>query len=587
MLVNSLSTSAEQRTLVEVLSVRASQQSHQTALIFLQNGRDETEHTTYQELFQSACAIANQLLKKIKPGDRAILLYPAGLDFVKAFIGCLFAGVIAVPVNLPNPRRPLTRLNAITKQASASVILTTAVTQEKLKKLPDSPLKQLASINTDEVLGAETTFAPKFPDPAALAFLQFTSGSTAQPKGVMVSHGNLMHNFAAIKAAGELSDSGVSVSWLPHFHDMGLINGILEPLYAGYLGVLMPPGAFLTRPLRWLSAIAKYGGTHSGAPNFAYEYCVKRWQSSPITELDLSSWESAYCGSEPIRVETLQSFTETFAPQGFRREAFSPVYGLAEATLMVSGGPLRSLPRTVELDQAAFQQNRVVIADEQSNLTKTVVCCGPPCIGFQIKIVDPDTHQELAEDRIGEVWLNSPSVAQGYWQQLELSTATFKKTLDDETGWLRTGDLGFIYNNEVYITGRLKDLIIINGANHYPLDIEATVSVCHPGIELSAAFAITNQGSEKLAIAVEIKRSALKLLNEAVFVEKLVGDICQAVRSQHELPLYDLALVKPATLPKTSSGKLQRQVASQRFQAGSLDALIDVSQFPTLARNHA
>ncbi|EDX72645.1 AMP-binding enzyme domain protein [Coleofasciculus chthonoplastes PCC 7420] len=562
-------------SLVDILKARSRQQPEQRAYTFLGNGTTETAHLTYKELDQQAQTLATYLQTLAQPGDRALLIYPAGLEFVTAFIACLYAGVVAVPIHPPRPNRPLNRLQAITQDAQALVALTTTSLLSKLKDKvnPILELQQLNWITTDTPVPEPGTWSPPTISPDTLAFLQYTSGSTGIPKGVMVSHANLIHNLKTIQAAFELTPESVSVSWLPHYHDMGLVDGILEPLYTGCLGVLMPPTAFLQNPGCWLEAISHYRATHSGGPNLGYELCANKITPEQQKGLDLSCWLSAYNGAEPIRAETLAQFTSKFSACGFQSKFFYPCYGMAESTLMISGGNLQDEPTVLTVDAQALEQNKVVQALANSENVKNLVGCGHPWLETKVLIVNPETLTPCAENQVGEIWVSSSSVAQGYWQQVEVTEETFGASVPETTPgqFLRTGDLGFWHDGELFITGRIKDVIIIWGRNHYPQDIEYTVSQSHPALRPDAGAAVSIQvnGLEKLVITQEVERSYLRKLN----VDEVVGAIRKVVAADYDLDVYAVALLKTASIPKTSSGKIQRRTCRDRFLQQTLDVV--------------
>ncbi len=470
--------------LVDLVQHRAAHQGRDRAFIYLVDGETEEITITYQDLDRQARAIAARLQELDLVGERALLLYPAGLDFIAAFFGCLYAGVVAVPAYPPRRNRSLSRIQAIADDAQARIALTTFSVWERvqpvLNQTPD--LTKIEWLCTDK-LPADLQNQWHAPDVHGdtLAFLQYTSGSTGVPKGVMLTHANLMHNSASIAYAFEHTRSGNGVFWLPSYHDMGLIGGILQPLYIGQPNVLMSPVAFLQKPYRWLKAISRYRATIGGGPNFAYDLCVRKITPEQRATLDLSSWNLAFNGAEPVRAETLDAFATAFEPAGFRRTAFYPCYGMAEVTLIVSGGFKAALPVVRTFDAEALENNQVVdaLADEEG--ARELVGSGGKLLDQRIIIAHPENLTTMPPDQVGEVWVSGPSVAQGYWNREEETERTFHAYLQDtgEGPFLRTGDLGFIQDGELFITGRLKDLIIIRGLNHYPQDIESTAERCH------------------------------------------------------------------------------------------------------------
>jgi len=570
-------------SLVELLRYRAIHQSNQIAYTFLVEGETQEICITYQELDCKARSIATHLQYLNVRGERALLLYQPGLEYIVAFFGCLYAGVVAVPAYPPRPNKPLPRLQAIVADAKAKVILTTtsilANIEQQLSHTPDLlALHRLATntITSDSLqewqqpqIGSET-----------LAFLQYTSGSTGTPKGVMVSHGNLLHNQRMIQTAMGNTEKTISVGWLPLFHDMGLIGNMLQSLYLGIPYIFMSPVDFIKKPFRWLHAISYYKATTSGGPNFAYDLACRNITPEQRATLDLSSWDVAFNGAEPLRAQTLDRFITTFEPCGFRREAFYPCYGMAESTLLISGGLKTQPPAIRSFDESALEQNRVVAANNRQEGNRVIVGCGQSCLDEQIAIVDPESLTRCAADQIGEIWVSSPSVAQGYWNQPVQTQNTFQayEVATGQGPFLRTGDLGFLQNGELFVTGRLKDLIIILGRNHYPQDIELTVEQCHSALRPScgAAFSVENADGEKLVIVQEVERNYLRHLkaNEAV------GAIRRAIAEQHNLQAYAILLLKTGSLPKTSSGKVQRNACRAGFLEGTLDVVEDWSANP-------
>ena len=443
------------------------------------DGENEQIHLTYAELDRQARAIGAWLEAQDLVGERALLLYPPGLDFISAFFGCLYGGVVAVPVYPPRRNRSLERIQAIADDADAKVALTTDTVLSRVMPLIDETphLKSLTWLATSQV-PADLEEKWDMPDVHGdtLAFLQYTSGSTGTPKGVVLNHANLMHNSALIAYSFEHTRSGKGVFWLPSYHDMGLIGGILQPLYIGRPNVLMSPMSFLQKPYRWLSAISRFNASTSGGPNFAYDLCVRKITPEQRRTLDLSTWRVAFNGAEPVHADTIEAFCEAFEPCGFRREAFYPCFGLAEATLIVAGGYAFDPPVLRSFDAAALARGQVFDADPQDQGAKTMVGCGQNLPDQKIVIADPETMTACPPGRIGEIWVQGPSVAQGYWQQPDSTKATFKARLKgtSEGPFLRTGDLGFLLDGELFITGRVKDLIIVHGVNYYPQDIERT-----------------------------------------------------------------------------------------------------------------
>ncbi|MEH2283662.1 MAG: amino acid adenylation domain-containing protein [Nostoc sp.] len=561
-------------TVVEVLRLRSSTQPDRDAFTFLLDGETEQTTLTYQELDRRSRRIAAQLQALGLTGERALLLYPAGLDFLVAFFGCLYAGVVAVTAYPPRNERNTPRIQAISIDAQAAIALTTTEILPTVQSLMSqkTDLKSLQWLTTDNLaLGIEDAWQQPSIDRDTLAFLQYTSGSTGTPKGVMISHGNLLHNAATTYQFMEHSPESKFVTWLPMYHDMGLIGGILQPLYGGFPCIIMPPASFLQRPYRWLQAISDYKGTTSGGPNFAYQLCTEKITPEQKETLDLSSWSVAFNGAEPIRYDTLERFAAAFADCGFRKEAFYPCYGMAETTLMVSGVQKATSPIIKTVQKSALESNRVVESSVNNEDISHFVSCGRVIPQMEVAIANPETLSSCKSSEIGEIWVSGASVGQGYWNRFQETTETFHAYLSD-TGvgpFLRTGDLGFLQNSELFITGRAKDLIIIRGRNLYPQDIELTAERSHPSLRsgASAAFTVEVNNEEKLIIVQELEFRAKPNL------EEVVSAIRQAITEEHEVQVYAVVLIKPGSIPKTSSGKIQRRTTRAQFQNGELNVL--------------
>jgi acyl-CoA synthetase (AMP-forming)/AMP-acid ligase II len=567
------------RSLADVLRLRARELPDRLAYTFLADGETEADAVTYGDLDRKSRAIAFLIQRRHAPAERALLLYPPGIDFIAAFFGCLSAGNVAVPAYPPRTARSdrgLRRLRAIARDADVTIVLAT----EEIVGLASEIVTEVPELGSAHWLPTERVplgDAERWEEPAVerenLAFLQYTSGSTAEPKGVMVSHANLLHNLAYAHYLGENDGDSVSVSWLPVYHDMGLIEGVLQPTYGGYPAYLMPPAAFLQEPLRWLRAITRYRATNSGGPNFAFDQCVRKIASEELSGLDLSSWRVAYNGAEPIRWETLERFYETFRGCGLRWRSFYPVYGLAEATLVVSSGRQAYEPRSLALLADELAQDRVVAAKGGKAREVRVTACGPCSGTTRVVIAHPDTGERCEPGEIGEIWVQGPSVALGYWNRPEESRRSFQAFLAGEDGrdgpFLRTGDLGFLDRGELFVTGRLKDLVIVRGKKHYPQDIERTVEACHEAVRTGcvAAFGVEAEGEEGLAVAAEVEPPFLTLSGS----EAVLSAIREAVAAHHEIPLHAVGLLRPGSLPKTTSGKVRRHACRAGFAGGSLE----------------
>ena len=564
--------------------MRAGLQPERAGYSFLRDGDGVESNLTYAELDRRARGLGAALQRLGAAGERALLLYPPGLDYVAAFFGCLYGGTAAVPAYPPRPNRPSPRVRSIVENATPRVILTTAALRPKLESIlqvpggtewlvTDDPLQPVTGATDLDALADD--WRDPGVEPSALAFLQYTSGSTAAPKGVRLSHANLLHNLELIRACFAQTERERTVIWLPPYHDMGLIGGILEPLYAGYPVTLLSPLAFLQQPVRWLRAISNTRATTSGGPNFAYDLCVRKITEEQKQDLDLSSWSLAFNGAEPIRADTLDRFTAAFSPCGFRREAFYPCYGLAEATLLVAAGRRFSGPIVRSFNANELENHRAVEAADDA---KPLAGCGlaaDPQPGYPaIVVVRTGSPEPCAPGEVGEIWVQGPSVAQGYWRQPEETERVFGARLSDGSGpFLRTGDLGFVAEGELFVTGRLKDLIILRGRNHYPQDIELAVERSHAALRPGcvAAFAVEREGEERLAVVAEVHREHRQ--DDEAEIAGIVAAIRRAVADEHEVAPAAVVLLRPATLPKTSSGKIQRHACRAGYLAGTLAAI--------------
>lgn len=589
-------------SIVEILRYRAELQPEGIGYTFLVDGESEEVRLSYGELDFLARAIAAHLQSLAAPGERALLLYPPGLEYIIVFFACLYAGIVAVPAYPPRPNRSLSRLQAIIASSQAKLALTNESILSNLeRRKADTPeLETLKWLATDSI---SDNIAAQWQEPSrggnSVAFLQYTSGSTAAPKGVTIAHSNLLHNLKSIYRCFQHSANSLGVIWLPPYHDMGLIGGVLQPLYGGFPVILMSPLMFLQNPLRWLQGISRYRGTTSGGPNFAYDFCVRKITPEQLCTLDLSSWEVAFNGAEPINSETMESFASKFQPCGFRREAFYPCYGMAEATLIVSGGLKTAEPVLKTFRGDALEQNRAIAADANEDGARTLASCGQSLPDQSIAIVHPETGKPLPDGEVGEIWVSGPSVALGYWQNPEETERTFRaylagdrQNLKEREGmptepFLRTGDLGFLSSGELFVTGRLKDLIVINGRNHYPQDIERTVEECHAliGPSSTAAFSVDVSGEEGLVVVAEIERRYRRQIGRmsnkqgpadsspSLVVEEVIQSIRRSVSQNHDLQIYSALLLKPGSIPKTSSGKIQRLACRAGFLAGTLEVV--------------
>jgi acyl-CoA synthetase (AMP-forming)/AMP-acid ligase II len=573
---------AKTLTILDALSAHVQTHGNTIAYTFLRSDNERIS-VTFRELDRRARSIAHGLLKHAEPGDRALMMYPASLDFIEAFLGCLYAGIVAVPAYPPRKNRKAERIQSIAKDCTPRLLLCSSETKQNVEReLADS------SPGTSVIVTDELDYSDAAPlcniCSDQLAFLQYTSGSTAAPKGVMLTHGNIVANEYLIKKYFEFTQESVVVSWLPMFHDMGLIGGILAPLFVGFHSVLMPPSSFLWHPLSWLQAISEFRGTCTGAPNFAFNMCTTRITPIEKKKLDLSSLRIAFNGAEPVRADTLRKFKAAFAECGFHPNCFFPCYGMAEATLLVSGGPPLTATKVITLDKLELEKHRIVECSEGQE----IVSCGQVSQDLPVRIVDPETLVECSSDKIGEVWVTGKSIAGGYLNRSKETAEAFGFSLTATEGhWYRTGDCGFLRENELYITGRLHDLLIIRGRNIYPQDIELKIAEIL-GLDSPnsvAAFLVRIEENETIGILVEASASIHQLARASTnglngkFKAKL-DDFRSKIRESREwvsqtfdATLSHICVVKPGTFPRTSSGKVMRSKAASEFRSRAAVAL--------------
>jgi acyl-CoA synthetase (AMP-forming)/AMP-acid ligase II len=551
-------------TLVDLLRRRAEEQGDAVLYTYLSSSGEVESTLSFAELERRARAIAASLEGRAQRGDRALMLYPPGLDFIAAFFGCLAHGVVAVPAYPPDPTRlarGLPRLLSIVKDARPRVVLTTAAIASLAAGLaPLAPqLAGIPFVATDEVdLDGADRHRPLELDRGTLAFFQYTSGSTGEPKGVMVSHGDLLGNEELIRRIFGLSERSIVVGWLPLYHDMGLIGAVLQPLYLGARCILLSPMSFLKRPVRWLEAMTRFHATTSPAPNFGYDLCARKVTAEEKSRLDLSSWEQAINGAEPIRRETLERFSAAFAPCGFSPRAFYPCFGLAEATLVVTGGPWS--PMVPEAPPA-----------------RTIAGSGRVPDSLEVAIVEPESRRRCEPGRVGEIWVRGASLPRGYWNHPAETEEVFQAFLADtgEGPFLRTGDLGVLDGGELFVTGRIKDLIIVRGQNHYPSDVEWAAERTVPGLRPGscAAFSLDTGRSERVVVAAEVDARLDPDRGGALDPEAIADAVRSAVAGRCGLTVHDVVLVRAGSLPKTSSGKLQRRACREALLSGGLEVL--------------
>lgn len=558
-------------TLVDVLRYWANAKPNKVAFYYTDGETESDTSITNAELDHAARAVAVTILESNRPGSRGLLLYPPGSpEFVIGFFGCLYAGCVCVPAYPPRRSRKGARIQGIAQDCQASFAMSTRDTIAQIQK-DDSTCQETASMQLIATDAVDRSLAIQFSEvpipPSDLAVLQYTSGSTGQPKGVMLTHSNLIRNCEMVSYLFDESSNGIGASWLPTYHDMGLVGGVLSPIYMGVSMAIMSPMSFMQRPVRWLKVISKYHVTTSGGPNFAYQLCVDKVTEDEMQGLDLSSWTLAFNGAEPVRASTLEQFSRKFERVGFAHTSHFPCYGMAETTLIVTGGPRQTPPLIKHFDGRRLDARIVKQVDADSPESRALVGCGPATPNETILIVDTETLKPLPDNSIGEIWIQSPSVGQGYWEKEELSQASFQaKTASGDGPYLRTGDLGFWSDGQLFVAGRVKDLIIVRGVNRYPQDIEQTVEECHESIFSSAAAAFADDSGprERLIIAVEVQRSLEDDWNP------VVQAIRRSITQTHELPPDAVVLVRHGSLPRTSSGKIQRHACLRDFREGNL-----------------
>ena len=571
-------TSGRVFNLVDLLYYRAEHQADKLAFRFFRQSDQNCVDLSYGQLDNKASALAVQLREFCQPGDNVLVLFPDAESFFPAFFACLYAGITAVPLAMPMRAQfgaAAEKLVPVMRDAAIKAVITTVKGAEILAATPDAPklpciicaelencpddLPLPGAYVADESLAS--SWRRQVVNADDLAFLQYTSGSTGQPKGVMVAHDNLWNNSAVIYQKFGHSQTSRVVNWLPPFHDMGLIGGLLQPIYGGFPCLLMTPLAFMKRPFNWLKNISDFRGTSSGGPNFAYEQCLEKVTDAQLAQLDLSSWEVAFSGAEPVKAGTIAKFSERFAAAGFKPEAFYPCYGMAETTLLITGGDKSSPTISINLDRNALQQEQVVPSNDASN-SVSVVSCGCSNQDHEIAIADPASCVPCPPDKIGEIWVKGPSIAKGYWNRPEPTKATFQAELSSKAGrYLRTGDLGFLRDGQVYITGRVKELIIVHGQNHYPTDIESTIEASHSGFKpgYGAVFSVTRGSDEALVAVYEVDKL------HADDPKELFESAQSSLNQRHQISLDELVLVRSRGIPKTTSGKTQRIKCRQMY----------------------
>jgi acyl-CoA synthetase (AMP-forming)/AMP-acid ligase II/acyl carrier protein len=570
-------------TIVNSLFTHAQSLPNKMAFRYLQDLESLPQELSYLELWQSAAAVADFLKKIARPGSRIMLFFPPGLAYVKAFYGCLLADMVAVPLYPPRRNAKSDRVIGVAQSCQSSIALTT---ESELANIQSSWEEQnslglpLHFYATDIIpaLNSVTVDCPEI-DPATPAFLQYTSGSTGTPKGVLITHGNIIANVKHLSLMAKGTKEDIFVNWLPLFHDFGLITAVLWPVYLSAPSTLMAPATFVRNPSVWLKAINRYRGTMCGAPNFAYDLCTTKITDVDLSLLDLSCWRVAYNAAEPVRAKTLNDFFARFAQCKFKAEAFYPGYGMAEATVFIAGGDPSIKPLQLSVNRKAIAENKFELMDASDPMSTTMVACGTALPPHNIRIVDPETGCELSEGSVGEIWFSGPSVSPGYLGLEELSAANFnQKIIDNGTasgGYFKTGDLGVIWRGDLFVTGRIKDLIILHGRNYYPQDIEASAVAAHPALRWGycTAFSVSSDQLEQLIIVAEVEREHVRTID----VDQVVDAIRYKVAQDHELSVSDVVLLKPYKLPVTSSGKVQRKLTRQLFLNKTLNGIAPAS----------
>ncbi|MCE2793103.1 MAG: aminotransferase class I/II-fold pyridoxal phosphate-dependent enzyme [Planctomycetota bacterium] len=566
--------SPPETTFLDRLQYWAAARTDDLAYRFIDWTEDKIFETTYAQLDQRARAIAVHLVSRGLQGKSALMMYPPGLDFVEALYGCYYAGVVPVPAYPPRRNRNMNRISAISEDAQAAAILTNdEVIRRSEPMLADTPaLRRVSWIATELV---RNEWADDWTKPASnpqdIGLIQYTSGSTGSPKGVVLTQQNLVANCRMISTAFQVNYEDSGANWLPFYHDMGLIGGILNPMFVGMASTLMSPIAFLTKPVRWLETISRFRATTCGGPNFAFALCTEKVTHEQCEGLDLSCWDLAFNGAEPVRASTLEAFSRKFEPYGFRHTAHYPCYGMAEASLIVTGGIKGEEPIIRTFDRQKLTEHKVVQVPEDSSRAQRMVGCGRVLEGETLVIVHPEKFYPLPEGEIGEIWISSPSVGKGYWNKREETQRTFRATLAmyPDKFFLRSGDLGFINRGELFVTGRLKDMIIIRGVNRYPQDIEATAESAHDRLRSggAAAFAVEHWDREHLIVVCEVERGP------EADLDPLIETVRRTVTEQHEIPPDAIVLVRPNSVPKTSSGKVQRHACRQAYLQNELMVL--------------
>ena len=560
-------------TYTQVIKNWAKIKPDHTVFRFLQNGVDENESFTYKQLQARSEALGATMQKLGTNGDRVLLLFQPGLSYVASLFACFYSGFVAVPAYPPKRNKGIDRIHTIIKDADAKICLVSQQIYNDISKnlQNDEILNKLQWIVYEDITDEKAVdFIETEISANDVALLQYTSGSTGAPKGVMITQLNILYNSEYIRQSFGLNSSSVGVNWLPIFHDMGLIGGVLQAAYIGGVNIGMPPMAFLKRPYNWLKAIEKYKGTTAGGPNFSFDYCIQKVTDEECKSLDLSTIEVFFCGAEPIRKSTFNAFADKFRVSNSIENQLYPCYGMAETTLIVTGGFQKSKPKYLNIDANALSENNVKIINEGG---VSLVGCGHTWMETVVEIVNPNTFEKVKSNEVGEVWIGGPTVAAGYWNKPDETNRIFGTSIANSGSdrFLRSGDLGFIHENELYITGRLKDLIIIRGVNHYPNDIEFTIQQTIPELRQNggAAFSVVEADVEHLVVVQELERTAMRNTD----FDKIMENIRQVIAQEHELDVYSIVLIRAGSIPITSSGKIQRRQTKYHYLSNELSVV--------------
>ncbi len=571
----------ESRTIVDIIRKRAEDNPDKVIYKFLADGIEESDSLNIAELHHQAIIVASRLQQLGKKNDRVVLFFPPGIPYIVSLFGCLYAGMVAVPAYPPRRNRSSYRVFKMFEDAAVSLCLTNNQVMKDIERnfAADYTNRGIKWITYESLQASEAELWVD-PEIAAddLALLQYTSGSTGDPKGVMITHGQILYNSEYIRQSFGFTPEIIGMNWLPIYHDMGLIGTIMQAPFVGGLSITMPPMAFLQDPLKWLRAITKYKVTTAGGPNFAFDYCVQKIDESQLEGLDLSSVETFFCGAEPVRQQTLEAFVKKFARVGVRMEQLYPCYGMAETVLIVTGGNKLSPQRFLSVNGKSLQQRKVEKVDPEHAEAMSFTGCGHTWMDTEVRIINPDTYLPCEADEVGEIWICGSGVSQGYWDKNDENLRSFGAVVAGEGNktYFRSGDLGFMDGDELFITGRIKDLMIFRGVNFYPTDIEFAIQNSHASLRQNAgaAFSVMVSGDERLVIVQEVERSAMHNLPE----EQVFSAIRQIVSEEFELAVHAIVLLRPGSIPLTSSGKIQRRVCKYGYLRKELQEISSWSQ---------